>query len=66
MYHEFGYMVSSKGEKEISKVLVLQTVDAIDAALVRELAQAADGLIGRGAAGGAGGEVHLAFGVLVH
>ena len=48
--------------------LLLQTVDAVDAVLAgRELAPAADGLVGGGAAAaGAGGEVHLAFGVLVH
>ena len=48
--------------------LSLQAVDAVDAVFARELAPAADGLVGGGAAaaGGAGGEVHLAFGVLVH
>lgn len=46
---------------------LLQTIDAIDAVLAGELTPAADGLVGRGAAvAGAGGEVHLAFGVLVH
>lgn len=46
---------------------MLQTVDAIDAVLAGQLGPAADGLVGWGAAGaGAGGEVHLAFGVLVH
>lgn len=45
---------------------MLQTIDAIDAALAGELAHAADGLVGGGAAGGAGGDVHLPFGVLVH
>ena len=46
---------------------MLQTVDAIDAVLAGQLGPTADGLVGRGAAGaGAGGEVHLAFGVLVH
>ena len=45
--------------------LLLQTVDAVLAG--GELAPAADGLVGGGAAAaGAGGEVHLAFGVLVH
>ena len=47
-------------------VLLLQAVDAIDAAFAGELAHAADGLVGGGAAGGAGSEVHLAFCVLVH
>lgn len=46
---------------------MLQTVDAVDAVLARKLGSAADGLIGGGAAAaGAGGEVHLPFGVLVH
>lgn len=46
---------------------LLQTIDAIDAVLAGELTPAADSLVGRGAAvAGAGGEVHLAFGVLVH
>ena len=46
--------------------LLLQTIDAVDAGFARELGHAADGLVGGGAAGGAGGEVHLAFCVLVH
>ena len=47
--------------------LLLQTVDAVDAVLARELSSATDGLVGGGAAAaGAGGEVHLPFGVLVH
>ena len=48
--------------------LLPQTVDAVEAVLAGgELAPAADGLVGGGAAvAGAGGEVHLAFGVLVH
>ena len=48
-------------------ILLLQTIDAVDAVLAGELAPTADGLVGGGAAaGGTGGEVHLAFGVLVH
>ena len=48
-------------------LLLLQTIDAVDAVLAGELGPTADGLVGGGAAaGGAGGEVHLAFGVLVH
>lgn len=54
----------------MSRGSLLQTVDAvdaIDAVLAGQLGPAADGLVGRGAAGaGAGGEVHLAFGMLVH
>lgn len=47
--------------------LLLQTVDAIEAVLAGQLTPAVDSLVGRGAAvAGAGGEVHLAFRVLVH
>lgn len=45
---------------------MLQIVHAIDATLAGQLAHAADALVGGSAAAGAGGEVHLAFGVLVH
>ena len=46
--------------------LSLQAVNAIDAVFAGELGHAADGLVGGRTAGGAGGEVHLAFCVLVH
>ena len=47
-------------------ILSLQAINAIDARFAGELGHAADGLVCGGAAGGAGGEVHLAFCVLVH
>lgn len=46
--------------------LLLQAIHAINAALGGQLAHTADALLGGAAASGAGGEVHLAFGVLVH
>ena len=46
--------------------LSVKTIHAVDAFLGGELAVAADALVGRGATAGAGGEVHLALGVLVH
>ena len=45
---------------------MLQAVHAVDAALAGQLAHTVDALVGWGAAAGAGGKVHLAFGVLVH
>ena len=54
-------------EKGSSDILLLETVDAIDAVLAGQLAPAVDGLVGGGATtAGVGGEFHLAFGVLVH
>lgn len=59
--------VGPKGRRSrVSLFLLLQAVDAINATLTGQLAPTADGLVGGGAATGAGGKVHLAFGVLVH
>ncbi len=48
------------------KLLLVQIIHAVDAVLAGQLAYTADGLVGRSAAAGAGGEVHLSFCVLVH
>ena len=58
-----GRSVKSEGGRQQVQISLLQAVDAVEAVLAGALSPT---LVGGRAAAGAGGEVHLAFGVLVH
>lgn len=60
------YRHGASKEAKPKASLLLQTIHAINAALGGKLTHTADALLGGAAATGAGSEVHLAFGVLVH